>query len=32
MDSAKTNIIKDWKLPSNLKDIQSIIVFANFYC
>ena len=31
MDSAKTNAIKDWKSPSNLKDIQSFIAFANFY-
>ena len=31
MDSVKTNVIKDWKSPSNLKDIQSFIAFANFY-
>ena len=31
MDSAKTNVIRDWKSPSNLKDIQSFIAFANFY-
>ena len=32
MDSVKTNVIKDWKSPSNLKDVQSFIAFANFYC
>ena len=31
MDSAKANAIKDWKSPSNLKNIQSFIAFANFY-
>ena len=31
MDSVKTNVIKDWKSSSNLKDVQSFIAFANFY-
>ena len=31
MDSAKTNVIKDWESQSNLKNIQSFIAFANFY-
>ena len=31
MESVKTNAIKDRKSPSNRKDIQSFIAFANFY-
>ena len=31
MDSAKTEAISRWLTPSNVKQIQSFIRFANFY-
>ena len=31
MDPAKTDAIKEWKPPASLKEVQSFIVFANFY-
>ena len=31
MDPAKTDAIKEWRLPASLKDMQSFIAFANFY-
>ena len=32
MDSAKTKAIDEWPLPRNVKEIQSFLGFANFYC
>ena len=31
IDPAKTNAIKEWKPPASLKEVQSLIAFANFY-
>ena len=31
MDIAKTKAISDWPVPSNLKQVQSFLGFANFY-
>ena len=31
MDVAKTKAISDWPVPSNLKQVQSFLGFANFY-
>jgi hypothetical protein len=31
MDSAKVQVIQDWPEPRKVKDIQSILGFANFY-
>src|SRR6266481_6429315 len=32
MDIAKTEAISKWPTPSNVKQVQSFIGFANFYC
>ena len=32
MDPAKTDAIKEWNPPASLKEVQSFITFANFYC
>ena len=32
MDPAKTEAISRWPAPSNVKQVQSFIGFANFYC
>ena len=32
MDPAKTDAIKEWNPSASLKEVQSFIVFANFYC
>ena len=32
MDSTKTEAISQWPAPSNVKQVQSFISFANFYC
>ena len=32
MDPAKVQIIQDWPEPRKVKDIQSFLGFANFYC
>ena len=32
IDPAKTDTIKEWKPPASLKEVQSFINFANFYC
>jgi hypothetical protein len=32
MDPAKITTIQDWPQPQNVKDIQSFLGFANFYC
>ena len=32
MDPAKTDAIKEWKPSASLKEVQSFIAFANFYC
>ena len=31
MDTAKTQVIRDWPPPRNVKDVQSFLGFANFY-
>ena len=31
MDPAKTDTIKEWNPPASLKEVQSFIIFANFY-
>ena len=31
MDSAKTQVISDWPVPKNVKEVQSFLGFANFY-
>ena len=31
MDSAKVEVIQNWPEPCKVKDIQSILGFANFY-
>ncbi len=32
MDKAKIQVIRDWPVPRKVKDIQSFLGFANFYC
>src|SRR6266481_9174879 len=32
MEIAKTEAISKWPMPSNVKQVQSFIGFANFYC
>ena len=32
MDPSKVQIIQDWPKPRKVKDIQSFLGFANFYC
>ena len=31
MDSAKTQVISNWPVPKNIKEVQSFLGFANFY-
>ena len=31
MDTAKTQVIRDWPTPRNVKEVQSFLGFANFY-
>src|SRR5690606_4941145 len=31
MDTAKTETVRDWPVPSNLRDVRSFLGFANFY-
>ena len=32
MDQGKVKVIQDWPEPHKIKDIQSFLGFANFYC
>jgi len=32
MDDSKVQVIQDWPVPRKVKDIQSFLGFANFYC
>jgi len=32
MCTNKVQIIKDWPIPKNVKEVQSFLGFANFYC
>jgi len=32
MDKSKVQVIKDWPTPRKVKEVQSFLGFANFYC
>jgi len=32
MDESKVQVIKDWPTPQKVKEVQSFLGFANFYC
>src|SRR5882724_1769366 len=32
MDTAKTDTVSTWPMPTNLKSVQAFLGFANFYC
>ena len=32
MDESKVKVIQDWPVPRHVKDVQSFLGFANFYC
>ena len=32
MDESKVQVIQDWPMPQKVKDVQSFLSFANFYC
>jgi hypothetical protein len=32
MDSGKVDAICHWKTPENLKEVQAVLGFCNFYC
>jgi len=32
MDQAKVKVLQDWPEPQKVKDVQSFLSFANFYC